>query len=130
MKPPKVYDETIPNSHRIINRTKIVQSIERLQIPHRLPSNQCMSVGAALPLSVFVLSFPVDDKSARSGPKVKWDRFPSETSMACASEPVAARRVLKRQISRINADLIRRNPRRGVVFGFESVPICRWMPCR
>jgi hypothetical protein len=72
MKPPKVYDETIPNSHRISNRTKIVQSIERLQIPHRLTSNQCMSVGAALPLSVFVLSFPADDKSARSGPKVKW----------------------------------------------------------
>jgi hypothetical protein len=72
MKPPKVYEETMPNSHRIINRTKIVQSIERLQIPHGLPSHQCMSVGAALPLSVFVLSFPVEDKSARSGPKVKW----------------------------------------------------------
>jgi len=72
MKPPKVNDETIPNSHRIINRTKIVQSIERLQISHRLPSNQYMSVGAAFPRSVFVLSFAVGNKSARSGPNVKW----------------------------------------------------------
>jgi hypothetical protein len=32
MKPPNVYEETIPSSHRIISRIKIVQSMEHLQI--------------------------------------------------------------------------------------------------
>jgi hypothetical protein len=65
MKPPKVYDETIPNNHRIINTTKIVQSIEHLQI---------IRTGSLLPVherhgsinaSFFVLSCPVGHESAR-----------------------------------------------------------------
>jgi hypothetical protein len=31
IKPPSVYDVTIPSNHKIISRTKIVQSIEHLQ---------------------------------------------------------------------------------------------------
>src|SRR6478672_4249863 len=102
----------MPNSHRIINRTKIVQSIERLQIPHRLPSHQCMSVGAALPLSVFVLSSPVGGKRARSGPNV-----------ACESEPVATVTGSKAADFADYADLIRVIGvirRQGVVFGFQA----------
>jgi hypothetical protein len=68
MKPPKVYEETIPNSHRIINRTKIVQSIEHLQIIRAgsfQTAHECYSRINAL---IFVVSFP----AARSAPNVKW----------------------------------------------------------
>jgi hypothetical protein len=32
IKPPSVYEETIPSSQRIISRTNIVQSMEHLQM--------------------------------------------------------------------------------------------------
>ena len=32
IKPPNVYEETIPSTHRIISKRKIVQSMEHLQM--------------------------------------------------------------------------------------------------
>src|SRR6185369_3303859 len=54
IKPPNVYDETIPSNQRIIKRTKMVQSIEHLlDIPH---DTQCVS-GTAGSRSQFLFVF-------------------------------------------------------------------------
>ena len=57
MKPPNVYDETIPSNQRIINRTKIVQSIEHLpDIPHRFSAEPVREWHGSIALSCLLFN--------------------------------------------------------------------------